>query len=64
MEFDSTHIPVVIALGFVNDPYFAQEDSEVATLLVRVVQGELGTNLMVRLTTEDIGQAIGKWLRS
>ena len=48
-----------LSVGFINEPYIYPEEGEFATLTI-AVRGELGTELRLRLTTEDIaGEAVG-----
>lgn len=50
----------VVRVGFVGEPYQAAEESGAVTLTVQVM-GELGAELQVNLTTEDTGDATGKF---
>ena len=41
-------------IGFINPPYSNREDAGFATVMVGVVSAILSTDLVVRLTTEDL----------
>ena len=51
---------IVPTIGFVNEPYIAEESDGAVTITVAVISGTVVEDLVVQLVTIDVpGQALG-----